>query len=83
MDCWIERYGDWLGQRGLIKAAGETAKAKGAVGKRRLKYARGDGQKHKPVLKVIRDKAGLKAEFGEVDQKMKVKESGSRAGNRY
>jgi hypothetical protein len=58
----------------VLTATARAADEKDVVGTWKLKYDPGDGQTHEPILKITQDKAGLKAEFGEGDQKMKVKE---------
>jgi hypothetical protein len=62
----------WSTIAGTAGAADE--KAEDPVGTWKLKYDPGNGQTHEPVLKITQDKAGLKAEFSEGDNKMKVKE---------
>ena len=59
---------------GLFAVTAGAAEEKDVVGTWKLKYDPGNGQTHEPVLKITQDKAGLKAEFSEGDNKMKVKE---------
>lgn len=59
---------------GVFAATAMAAEEKDVVGTWKLKYDPGDGQTHEPVLKITQDKAGLKAELAEGDNKMKVKE---------
>jgi hypothetical protein len=59
---------------GLFAVTAGAAEEKDVVGTWKLKYDPGNGQTHEPVLKITQDKAGLKGEFADGDQKMKVKE---------
>ena len=59
---------------GLFAGTARAADEKDVVGTWKLKYEPGDGQTHEPVLKITKDKAGLKGEFVDGDRKMKVKE---------
>ena len=59
---------------GVFATTARAADEKGVVGTWKLKYDPGDGQTHEPVLKITKDKAGLKGEFADGDQKLKVKE---------
>jgi hypothetical protein len=59
---------------GVFAGMARAVDEKELVGTWKLKYDPGDGQTHEPVLKITQDKAGLKGEFADGDQKMKVKE---------
>ena len=59
---------------GIFAAMARGAEEKDVVGTWKLKYEPGDGQTHEPVLKIMKDRAGLKAEFTDGEQKLKVKE---------
>jgi hypothetical protein len=59
---------------GVSAVTARAAEEKDVVGTWKLKYDPGNGQTHEPVLKITQDKAGLKGEFADGDQKMKVKE---------
>jgi hypothetical protein len=63
-----------LAVAGLFAWTARAADEKDIVGTWKLKYDPGDGQTHEPVLKITKDKSGLKGEFVDGDQKMKVKE---------
>ena len=59
---------------GVFAGTARAVDEKDVVGTWKLKYDPGDGQSHEPILKITKDKAGLKAELAEGDNKMKVKE---------
>lgn len=59
---------------GVCAMTARAAEDKDVIGTWKLKYDPGDGQTHEPVLKIMKDKSGLKGEFADGDQKMKVKE---------
>jgi prepilin-type N-terminal cleavage/methylation domain-containing protein len=59
---------------GVLAGTAKAADEKDVVGTWKLRYEPGDGQTHEPVLKITKDKAGLKGEFVDGDRKMKVKE---------
>jgi hypothetical protein len=59
---------------GVCAGTARAAEEKDVVGTWKLKCEPGDGQTYEPVLKITKDKARLKAEFVDGDQKMEVKE---------
>jgi len=59
---------------GLFAGTVRPAEEKDVVGTWKLKYDPGNGETREPVLKITRDKAGLKAEFTDGDNKLTVKE---------
>jgi hypothetical protein len=63
-----------LAVAGVFAATARAAEERDIVGTWKLKYDPGNGQTHEPVLKITKDKAGLRGEFADGDQKMEVKE---------
>jgi hypothetical protein len=58
----------------VFTVTARAADDKDILGVWKLKYDPGDGQTHEPVVKITKDRAGLKAEFIDGENKVKVKE---------
>jgi hypothetical protein len=59
---------------GLFAGTVRPAEEKDVVGTWKLTYDPGNGETLEPILKIARDKSGLKAEFTDGDAKLTVKE---------